>query len=254
MTSYGLDPSAAKAVWQPFLDWLAANPSDYSLPNPPIVAAVEARNWWNAAFIEQHYPFAIVPNRLPHARREEFWWSGDAGQVGQVLYAYESLWLPKSLLDDRARLARALFDASRKHDFALHFNKGLAGAPPEAIAAARETATNPAVLDAVALVIAASGEGPAYPGLRGHEPDLTAAKREADDVHACMNVLRDVAPDGGSYVSESDFFDSRWQRSYWGANYSKLAGIKKKYDPDGLFIVHHGVGSEQWSADGFTRL
>jgi len=29
--------------------------------------------------------------------------------------------------------------------------------------------------------------------------------------------------------------------------------VKRKYDPDGLFFVHHGVGSEEWSADGFTR-
>jgi hypothetical protein len=28
------------------------------------------------------------------------------------------------------------------------------------------------------------------------------------------------------------------------------ARIKKKYDPNGLFFVHHG----DWSADGFTRL
>ena len=34
----------------------------------------------------------------------------------------------------------------------------------------------------------------------------------------------------------------------------RLQGIKRKYDPDGLFFVHHGVGSEEWSADGFTRL
>jgi hypothetical protein len=27
-----------------------------------------------------------------------------------------------------------------------------------------------------------------------------------------------------------------------------------KYDADGLFFVHHGVGSEDWSADGFTRI
>ena len=27
-----------------------------------------------------------------------------------------------------------------------------------------------------------------------------------------------------------------------------------KYDPDGLFFVHHGVGSETWSSDGFMRL
>jgi hypothetical protein len=40
--------------------------------------------------------------------------------------------------------------------------------------------------------------------------------------------------------------------AFWG--YPQLAAVKKKYDPDGLFIVHHGVGSEEWSEDGFTRL
>jgi len=30
--------------------------------------------------------------------------------------------------------------------------------------------------------------------------------------------------------------------------------VKDKYDPDGLFFLHHGVGSEGWSADGFTRV
>lgn len=38
-----------------------------------------------------------------------------------------------------------------------------------------------------------------------------------------------------------------------GANYSKLLAMKKKYDPDGLFFVHHGVESEDWSDDGFSR-
>ena len=30
--------------------------------------------------------------------------------------------------------------------------------------------------------------------------------------------------------------------------------MKRKYDPEGLFFVHHGVGSDEWSADGFERL
>lgn len=254
MVSYGLDQTAAKAAWQPFLAWIAASPGDYSLDHPPIVAAVPARNWWNGEFIQKNYPFAIVRNSLIGASPSEFWWAGDADQVGQVLYAYDSLWLPKSLLDDKGRLADGLFSASRNHSVALHFNKGLAGAPPEAIAAAKETATSPAMLDAFALAISASGQGPAFPGVTGHEPDVAAAKREVPDVLACTSALRAIAPGTGSYASESNFFDPQWQESYWGSNYRRLAIVKKQYDPDGLFTVHHGVGSERWSADGFTRL
>jgi hypothetical protein len=29
--------------------------------------------------------------------------------------------------------------------------------------------------------------------------------------------------------------------------------VKDAYDREGLFVVHHGVGSERWSPDGFTR-
>ena len=69
-----------------------------------------------------------------------------------------------------------------------------------------------------------------------------------------MNHLRALAPNPGSYVSESNYFEKDWQHSYWGTNYQRLADIKRKYDPDGLFFVHNGVGSEQWSTDGFTKL
>jgi hypothetical protein len=51
-----------------------------------------------------------------------------------------------------------------------------------------------------------------------------------------------------------DYFQADWQKAFWGSNYSRLAAVKRKYDPDGLFFVHHGVGSEAWSGDGFTRV
>jgi hypothetical protein len=41
---------------------------------------------------------------------------------------------------------------------------------------------------------------------------------------------------------------------FLGSNYRRLATVKRRYDPAGLFFVHHGVGSEEWSPDGFTRL
>jgi hypothetical protein len=57
-----------------------------------------------------------------------------------------------------------------------------------------------------------------------------------------------VAPGAGAYLSEADFFDPNWKASYWGANFDRLAAIKKRYDPEGLFFTHHGVGSDEWSA------
>ena len=66
-----------------------------------------------------------------------------------------------------------------------------------------------------------------------------------------IDELLRVAPQG-AYVAESDFFEADWQRSFWGAHYPRLAAAKRRYDAAGLFYAHHGVGSETWSADGWT--
>ena len=173
-----------------------------------------------------------------------------------MLHGYQSAWIPAALLqeDQQRNLADALFGAAQHWGVTLHLNKGLAGAPPEAIAAARNTALNPSVLDAFALVISAASGPPAYPGIPGHEPDLAIAREHADAIDKAMNEVRKLLPDAGSYVSESNFFDEAWQESFWGLNYPRLLAVKEKYDPDGLFFVHHGVGSEGWSPDGFTKL
>jgi FAD/FMN-containing dehydrogenase len=144
--------------------------------------------------------------------------------------------------------------ASRHKRVELHFNKGLAGAPAEALAASRETATNPAALDAFALAIIADGEAPAYRGLARPAVKLAAARDNARAIDAATAELGRLVPNAGSYVSESNYFNASWQRAYWGDNYSRLQAVKTKYDPDGLFVVYHGVGSEEWSPDGFTRL
>jgi FAD/FMN-containing dehydrogenase len=256
MAFQGLDQDRATALWQPFLRWVADAGDDLSVTLAPIIRSVEARHRWDPAFLKTIAPQAVRLDDRPGASADNIFWTANLGEAGHFLHGFESAWLPASLLqaDQQERLVDALVAANRHWSVELHLQKGLAGAPAEALAAARDTATNPAVLDAFALAIIAGEEPPAFPGLRDHEPDMTTARRHASQIAMAMAELRKLVPDGGSYVAESSFFETEWQRSYWGANYSRLRAVKDTYDPDGLFFVHHGVGSEDWSSDGFTRV
>jgi FAD/FMN-containing dehydrogenase len=215
---------------------------------------VPARSLWDSAFLKQNAPQMILSDERPGASATNVFWRANLGEAGWFLHAYQSTWMPAALLDKPAALVDGLFAASRHWRFALHFNKGLAGAPAEAVAAARATATNPAATEAFALAISAAEEGPAFAGIAGHEPNLDKARDDAKRVSAAMGALRKLVPAPGSYVSESDYFEADWQGAFWGANYARLRAVKDSVDPDGLFFVHHGVGSEDWSPDGFTRL
>jgi hypothetical protein len=250
----GLTLKEAEAAWMPFAEFVAASPDDFQWTAPLDVATFPARHWWDAAYRKARDAGSVVSDARPGAPPGNVYWKGNAIEVNVFLYGYESLWLPAALLDETDRLADALFAATRKFTVGLHFNKGLAGAPEGRVAAARDTAMNPAVLEAFALAIIATGAPHSVPGLAGHEPDLAKGRVEAAGVTAAADALRAVVPDAGAYVSESNYFDRTWQKSYWGPNYWRLAAAKKKYDPTGLFFVHNGVGSEEWSADGFTRV
>lgn len=79
-------------------------------------------------------------------------------------------------------------------------------------------------------------------------------RRQPARAARALRSLRSGSPRAGSYVSESNYFNPRWQEAYWRENYRRLRAVKDNYDQDGLFFGHNGVGSEDWSADGFTRL
>ena len=256
MAAQGLERQQIEAIWQPFLSWVKAAPDDFTFSTAPLFRGIPARHRWDPAFLKAYAPAAVRSDDRPGAPEDNIFWSANVSEAGHFIHDFESAWLPASLLRDdrRADLTAALIAAARHSTVELHFQKGLAGGTKEAAASARDTATNPAVIDAFALAIIASEGPPAYLGLRGHEPDLGDARRSARQVAAAMVELRKVTPQAASYVAESSYFETDWQNAYWGANYARLFAVKGKYDPAGLFFVHHGVGSEAWSADGFTRL
>jgi FAD/FMN-containing dehydrogenase len=255
MVFQGFNRREAKAVWQPFLDSVDAS-QDFKVEFSPLkFVTTSARTLWEPTMLKRILGFIGTDDR-PGAPNTNVFWPGDQGQAGQVLHGYESAWLPASLLrnEQRQAFSDSLYAATRHWSVSLHFNKGLAGAPAEAVAAAKDTAMNPAVLDAFALVICGAEGPPAYPGVIGHEPDVLIARQRRQAIGLAMDELRKLVPNAGSYVSESNFFEANWQQSFWGPNYPRLHAVKAQYDPDGLFFVHHGVGSEQWSEDGFARL
>ena len=148
MVSLGLTTEEAKKVFRPFLDWIARSPGAYTVEPGMVLGSMPARHWWDVEWRKEHDQHVFDSDARPSASANNVWWTGDAGQVAWTMYGFESLWLPASLLEDdsQERLANALFAGSRYQLIELHFNKGLARAPREAIEAARDTATNPACL------------------------------------------------------------------------------------------------------------
>lgn len=69
-----------------------------------------------------------------------------------------------------------------------------------------------------------------------------------------MPLIEAVTPGSGSYMNEADFQQPNWQSTFFGENYAKLRTIKRKYDPESLFYVLKGVGSEAWNVAANGRM
>lgn len=253
MVFQGLARETAEAAWQPLLAWIQAR-ADYTIAEPLKALAIPARDFWDADVFRQHAPQLIAEDTRQAAPSHHMLWKGDQGQVGWFLHGYASAWMPSALLgEDRVEAAADALCAAAEHmDVGLHCNKGLFGAPAEALAASAATATHPAVLDAFALALIGHAGGPVYPGCGG-TVDEADARRGALRTGRAYAALGTLVPHAPTYVSECDYFQADWQQAFWGPHYPRLLAAKRRYDPDGLFVIHHGVGSEDWSSDGFER-
>lgn len=106
-----------------------------------------------------------------------------------------------------------------------------------------DNAVNPAWRNADILLFAS-----------GVDDNSTQASIDNRVTQVWAGLLRDLTPNGGTYMNEADVYEVDFQKSFYGANYDRLLSIKKKYDPQGLFYATTAVGSEAWIRQDNGRL
>src|SRR5580700_6194060 len=111
MVHLGLDTEGSRRVWQPFLDWLAQSSTSYTIESEPEIGSMPFRHWWDVDWRKEHHHDVFKADSRANANPINVWWKGDGGQVGWVIWGFESLWMPASLLQDdtQEKLANALF-------------------------------------------------------------------------------------------------------------------------------------------------
>ncbi|KAH7921264.1 FAD-binding domain-containing protein [Leucogyrophana mollusca] len=74
-------------------------------------------------------------------------------------------------------------------------------------------------------------------------------ERSRAELAATMAQVSAIMPGAGSYFNEGSLFEPTPKQTYFGSHYDRLKEIKDEYDPNGLFIVGAGVGSDEWVDD-----
>lgn len=69
-----------------------------------------------------------------------------------------------------------------------------------------------------------------------------------------MPQIKAVTPGSGNYVNEADFNQPDWKEAFFGVNYPRLLRIKNKWDPDSIFYILKGVGSDAWTIGSDGRM
>src|SRR5579871_6087510 len=109
MVFHGLSREEAEAAWHPFFDWLAASPEDFAVAAKPEIVAAPGRAFWDPSALRE-IPGVVMADGRAGASKDNIFWTGNYAEAGWLVYAYQSAWLPASLLDPdhRSRLVDAL--------------------------------------------------------------------------------------------------------------------------------------------------
>ena len=203
------------------------------------------------------------------------------------MMGYVSRYVPMSLIENIPRAVetfQGLFDA--QVSVSLDLKKAIGTALPSNKSVFGNTSYNPAAHASAGLILPSVTASNYYPALPETHTTLQAVLNDASlagrigcaaaDVktmsttamrrcwtafHADLEKTRanyyantsgpikKAFPPAG-YWNEADWFEEDWQSVFWGDNYPRLLVVKRAVDPKGLFVCHHCVGSEGWTADG----
>jgi len=161
----------------------------------------------------------------------------DSGSVGTPLEV--SSWLlPKDVITKEPdTVAKKLFQVAVEQDYLGYY---LVTGGAVANVSADAVGVNPAWRNSAAYV----GTG------IGWKEGASTAEIETlrTGLKKSMATFESIAPESGAYFNEASRYQPNWKKSFFGSHYGKLRSIKAKYDPDSLFIVWEGVGSDEWDS------
>lgn len=88
------------------------------------------------------------------------------------------------------------------------------------------------------------------------DPAAWGAMLELQDkmTNEIIPQIKMVTPGSATYMNEADFKEPDWKNEFFKRTYVKLLAIKKKWDPENLFYVLKGVGSDAWEVDNDGRM
>jgi hypothetical protein len=219
LTAYNKTSADVKAILAPFLDVLGNLSIPYSV------------SYTEYATYQEHYNTYMGP--LPY------------GNIGVEEYQFGSRLIPKSVVMDNNSALQAVYRNVSEHGV-LVVGVGVDVSTP--ISSLNiSNAVLPAWRDALIHTYFTTPW------------NSTALWSEMVDAQWVMTdefvpQIESVTPGSGAYMNEADFRQPNFQEVFFGDNYDALLAIKEKWDPDSLFYVLAGVGSQVWTVDADGRM